>query len=221
MDSRSSNGRGLAKTHEILLGFRAGPGDGPDVRTAHLAVEPPVPTADPKWNCASLAFGPFHAVEREHFPVLEDAIEAGFAQWREAVTHLEPHPRIRWYHFAFIRDHSFKGKTVLRAYLDGIPAPTAANSYKFEYLPEASEPLDRTGAIRQGGQGAGSFATIDELRISREPRYPRCAVSERAFDPPDALFDSDEKTLLICRFDNDRVETADGSSLVVEYEGFR
>lgn len=85
MDTRYSNARGLAKTHELTLHFN------PDETAAALATTPPLVMSDPKWNCATLAFGPFHPEDRENFPELENTFDEKLDEWIEVTTHLEPH----------------------------------------------------------------------------------------------------------------------------------
>jgi hypothetical protein len=137
------------------------------------------------------------------------------------------HPEIepgRWYHLAIIWDHSVGGQgrrqVLNRVFLDGIPAPTVQTSDKLDYMPTAFDLNEVLGPLMIGGMEGGSFATIDELRVSSEPRYPRGWIKERAFVPPDKPFEFDDNTLLLVHFEDDQAQGARAGSAKLEMTGF-
>ncbi len=95
LKTRKSNGLGLARTHEWILTLRpaaavAAPAT-TIVNTAALMLQPPLASATAQWNCASGAFGPYNALDLEHFGDMERRVQALRDEWRFALRHMEPH----------------------------------------------------------------------------------------------------------------------------------
>jgi len=94
LENRKSQAQGLAKTHELILAFRE-PARSKDhdagVTAAGVSLDPPVASADPAWNCATGAFGPYHPYDEARFGEYEQRISGLLDEWVHVTSHLNPH----------------------------------------------------------------------------------------------------------------------------------
>jgi len=75
--SRKTNGMGVSKTNEIFVNLRKLQKD--NVRAVATCInQPPIVYATPEWMCKSGAFGPIAPVDKNSFPVIEEALDARF-----------------------------------------------------------------------------------------------------------------------------------------------
>lgn len=75
--SANTNGMGTARSHELFINFGTLARD--SVRSVWTYVtSPALAHASPQWMCASGVFGPIEPVDRETFPVVEQAIDSRF-----------------------------------------------------------------------------------------------------------------------------------------------
>jgi len=106
----------------------------------------------------------------------------------------------RWYHHAVTWKLNAKGKFHGQGYLNGIPYDTGKGP-NYSFWLAALKPV-LPGPVLQIGRHKGSriprfdFA-LDELRVSDTMRY----ALDKAFQPPDAPFQTDKNTLLLFHFD--------------------
>jgi hypothetical protein len=75
--SANTNGMGAARSHELFINFRTLGRDNVDSICTYVN-SPALANAEPQWMCASSVFGPIEPVDREAFPVVEQAIDARF-----------------------------------------------------------------------------------------------------------------------------------------------
>jgi hypothetical protein len=72
--SAMTNGMGAARTSEFFINFRTPDQD--TVRAVWASVNhPPLAHATPDWMCKSGAFGPLEQVDRDRFPLIEQALD--------------------------------------------------------------------------------------------------------------------------------------------------
>ena len=72
--SATTNGMGVALTSEFFINFRSPDRD--NVRPVWASLNhPPLAYATPEWMCSSGAFGPLEPVDRDRFPLIEQALD--------------------------------------------------------------------------------------------------------------------------------------------------